>query len=99
MAGIVGMMFCGTISVTCLTVGLSMFTTFTVFECSRFRWASVVGRALIRGIPLSGGRVGDSKPSRMATYSENVGIDIPVCTMSRCDNKKETEGHDLHGPG
>jgi hypothetical protein len=32
------MMFCGTISVTCLTVGLKEFETFTGFGlCSRFR--------------------------------------------------------------
>ena len=34
-------MFCGTISVTCRTVGLSMFATFTALGRSRFRWASV----------------------------------------------------------
>lgn len=47
-----GMRFCGTISLTCRTVGLSMFATFTALGCSRFRGASVVGKALVRGIPL-----------------------------------------------
>ena len=59
-----GMMFCGTISVTCRTVGLIRATglkglgTFTGFGvCRRFRWASVVGSGFIRVMPLSSGRV------------------------------------------
>ena len=55
------MRFCGTISATCLTVGLSGFANFTGLWCNRFRLASVVGRAMIRGIPLRGGRLKDGK--------------------------------------
>jgi len=83
------MICCGTISLKCRTVGLIRATglkalgTFTAFGlCSRFRWASVVGRAFSRVMPASGGRVGDNTPSRMATYSEKVGMDIPVFTPS-----------------
>src|SRR5215831_18151416 len=50
-----GMICCGTISLKCRTVGLIRATglkalgTFTAFGlCSRFRWASVVGRAFSR---------------------------------------------------
>gem|GEM_PF-5694492 len=89
-------MLCGTISVTCRTVGLIRatglkgFGTFTgLGVCSRFRWASVVGRALMRAMPVSGGRVAVRTPSRMATYSEKVRIGIPVSTATGFKKKKK----------
>jgi len=66
---------------------LGTFTGFGV--CSRFRWVSVVGRAFSRAMPCSGGRVAVSTPSRMATYSEKVGIDISVSTATEFKYKKK----------
>jgi hypothetical protein len=40
---------------------------------NRFRRALVNGVVLIRGSPLSGGRLADRTSSRAATYSANVG--------------------------
>ena len=62
--------FCGTISVTGLTVGLNGLRNGGGLVRSRFRCVSVVGKVLILGKPLPGGRVGDNSPSsRRATYS------------------------------
>lgn len=62
--------FCGTISATGFTVGPNGLGIFGVLVHSRLRCVSVVGKVLILGKPLRGGRVGDSSPSsRRATYS------------------------------
>jgi len=79
---------CGTISATARTVGLNGFRAFTGFGYSRFLSPLVIGRTLMRGIPLSGGWVADSTPSRMATYSLNVGIVMPVGTPINLKNNK-----------
>jgi hypothetical protein len=40
-------------------------------------------------MPVNGGRVAVNTPSRMATYSEKVGMVIPVSTATGFKNKKE----------
>ena len=52
------MTFAGTVSFTVWMVGANGLGGFTELTCSRFRWPSVPGKALLRGIPLSGGRSG-----------------------------------------
>jgi hypothetical protein len=49
-----------------------MFGGFTTFGGSRFRRSSAVGRALMQGIPLSGGRRGDAHAA-FAQLLENTG--------------------------
>lgn len=63
---------------------------FTSFGWNRFRWASVNGVVLMRGRLLSGGRLGNKKPSsRWANHSENVVCFMPVCTAAAFKNKKK----------
>jgi len=76
-----GMLFCGTIVVTCRTAGLNGFG---------FRRASVSGMALMRGIPFdAAGGSATAPPSRMSTYSENVWIGIPVSPSSYSPDKDD----------
>jgi hypothetical protein len=49
----------------------------------------VVGRGFCGVIPTSNGRLGDNKPSRLATYSEKVGIDISISTAAEFKDKKK----------
>ena len=53
----------GTISLTLRIVGANGLGFLNGLTCNAFRWASVPGNALMRGIPLSGGRSGNISPS------------------------------------
>jgi len=80
----------GTISLTLRTVGANGFGFLAGLTCNAFRWASVPGNALMRGIPLSGGRSGNISPSsRRASHSWNVGNFMEVCSRLEATNKKE----------
>ena len=67
----------GTISLTLRTVGANGFGFLAGLTCNAFRWASVPGNALMRGIPFSGG------------LSVKVGNSMIVFSRGVCEYKKE----------
>ena len=80
----------GTISLTLRTVGANGFGFLAGLTCNAFRWASVPGNALMRGIPFSGGRSGSNSPSsRRASHSVKVGNSMIVFSRGVCEYKKE----------
>jgi len=83
---------CGTISATLRMVGANGLGFLAGLTCNAFRWASVPGNALMRGIPLSGGRSGNNSPSsRRESHSVKVGNSIMVCSRTECENKRNTQ--------
>jgi hypothetical protein len=59
-----GMSLCGAISATLRTVGANGLGLPAGVARRRFRCVSVVGKAFILAMPLSGGRVGDCSATR-----------------------------------
>jgi hypothetical protein len=85
-----GIILFGTISFTFWMVGANGLIAFTGLGWNRFRWASVNGVVLMRGIALRGGQSGSRNPSsRRANHSLNVVFFMPVCSVAAVKNKKE----------
>lgn len=85
------MSFGGTISATGLMVGANGFGFFTGLACNRLLRALGTGRALMRDMPLSGGRSGNKNPSSCwASHSLNVVYFMPVSSGAAFNNKRNT---------